>query len=62
MSGLRPAGASGAHVNPIRYHLLNTRGKYGVQDEKKWCLKTVFQRSKVIVSENSRKTHEKSGR
>ena len=46
---------------PIGYYPLNSRGKNGVQDEKKWYLKTMFQRSKIIVSENGRITREKCG-
>jgi hypothetical protein len=62
MAGRRPAGACGAHVNLIRYHPLNSRGKKVIERQKMGYLKTMFQRSKVIVNENSRKTSQKSGR
>ena len=59
MAGLRPAGASGAQINPIGYHPLNSRGKNGIERQKMGYLKIVFQRSKVVVSENGRITREK---
>ena len=62
MAGLRPAGACGAPVSPIGYHPLNSRGKNGIERQKIRYLKTMFQRSKVVVTENSGENTEKSGR
>ena len=61
-AGRRPAGACGAHTNSIWYYPLNSIGKYGIERQKKWYLKTMFQRSKIVVTENSGENTEKSRR